>query len=114
MSAAAITSSPKTSPRGGASLSPYHREFPGKLVSLHHPEGREVLTEAMVKEVNLRTAVHAGEKVFSSRKLAAPHRELDRPRDWEWWQPVTGALVPTGLEPPDTAEDGAPQAGGGD
>lgn len=65
------------------------------LISLHHPEGREVVSEKTVREVNWRTAAHAGEKVFSSRKLASPTRELDRPRDWEWWQPATSELVPT-------------------
>jgi hypothetical protein len=63
------------------------------LISLHHPAGREVLSEQGVREVNWRTAAHAGEKAFSSRKLVSPARELDRPRDWNWWHPVTCELV---------------------
>ena len=61
------------------------------LISLHHPQGIEVVTTEIVREINLRTASHASEAVYSSRRLEAD--ALNRQRDWTWWKPVTEALV---------------------
>lgn len=60
------------------------------LISLHHPSGVEEVDDAIVREVNRRMAAYATEAVYSSSKIQPA--ELNRPKDWDWWQPVTDAL----------------------
>lgn len=60
------------------------------LVSLHRPTGREQITAERVREVNRRTAAFAEREVYSSREIGADN--LNRPKDWERWAPLTDAL----------------------
>ena len=82
--------------RGAGWLSPFmEATFPLApnaclLVSLHHPSGREVISEAQVAEINLRTSAFADAALYSSQKLDV--RTLAPPPGWEWWSPVTSAL----------------------
>jgi hypothetical protein len=62
------------------------------LVSLHHPEGVEEVDSSTVAEVNLRTASYAAEAVYSSRRIDV--EILNKPSNWDWWHPVSEALVP--------------------
>ena len=62
------------------------------LISLHRPEGREELMPEGVREVNLRTMAHLDRQLFSSRRLQPS--DLSFPDEWEWWTPVTDALLP--------------------
>jgi hypothetical protein len=61
------------------------------MISLHHPEGREVATPAAVAEANLRTATFA-RRVYSNAPIDTS--QLDRREDWDWWKPLSAALVP--------------------
>jgi len=82
--------------RGAGWLSPYmEATFPLApnaclLISLHHPSGREVVSEAHVAEINLRTSAFADVAVYSSQKLEV--RTLAPPPGWTGWSPVTSAL----------------------
>lgn len=61
------------------------------LISLHHPEGRELIHAQVVREVNWRTATFAYQEVYSSRQLDST--QLNRPATWDWWKPVTDTLA---------------------
>lgn len=60
------------------------------MISRHHPEGREVASPEAVAEANLRTATFAT-RVYSRSRVDAA--KLNRPMNWEWWQPLSGALI---------------------
>lgn len=62
------------------------------LISLHHPDGRETATPAAVAEANMRTATFAT-RVYSNVPIDT--RGLDRGNAWEWWKPLSDALVPS-------------------
>jgi hypothetical protein len=61
------------------------------LISLHHPEGIEQVGSSIVDEINLRTAAHASEAVYSSSRIDAT--TLNLPAEWTWWQPATAVVV---------------------
>jgi len=60
------------------------------LLSMHHPEGRERVSPGIVREVNARTAAHALEQVYTSRRIDP--RELEPAPRQRHWRPVTDAL----------------------
>jgi hypothetical protein len=66
------------------------------MISLHHPDGREVVSPDAVAEANLRTATFAT-RVYSRSPVDA--RQLNRPKGWEWWKPLSSALVEAAAEP---------------
>ncbi len=61
------------------------------LISVHHPPGREAVASDVVREINVRTAKHSQNQVYSSKKILC-QEELAPPSGWEWWSPVTEAM----------------------
>ena len=66
------------------------------LISQHHPTGREQVNAERVREANWRTAAYAQREVYSSRSL--PPEQLNRPKDWNWWTPLTAEVLPRFVE----------------
>lgn len=60
------------------------------LISQHHPPGREVVSTNRVREINFRTAAHAGADIYSSVERSGQD-VFSRPSDWTWWTPATDA-----------------------